>query len=79
MAPFPEEVDVFSVPHSRMKRLVEVYNEKLGCTDFSDYGALESLLHELYQTFREFRCPRADREPTHHDQVEEKIEGALYS
>lgn len=64
MAPFPEEVDVFSVPHSRMKRLVEVYNEKLGCTDFADYGALESLLHELYQTFREFRC---------HEQIENQL------
>lgn len=64
MAPFPEEVDVFSVPHSRMKRLVEVYNEKLGCTDFTDYGALESLLHELYQTFREFRC---------HEQIENQL------
>lgn len=64
MAPFPEEVDVFSVPHSRMKRLVEVYNEKLGCTDFADYSALESLLHELYQTFSEFRC---------HEQIENQL------
>uniref|UniRef100_A0A2R5LA06 Putativereceptor for ubiquitination targets n=1 Tax=Ornithodoros turicata TaxID=34597 RepID=A0A2R5LA06_9ACAR len=56
MAPFPEEVDVFTVPHSRMKRLVEGYSEKLGCTDFSDYDALTSLLGSLHKTFCEFRC-----------------------
>ncbi|GBN40306.1 hypothetical protein AVEN_58678-1 [Araneus ventricosus] len=29
MAPYPEEVDVFSAPHSRMKSLVDVYLEKI--------------------------------------------------
>ncbi|EEC02522.1 F-box/leucine rich repeat protein, putative [Ixodes scapularis] len=64
MAPFPDEIDVFSVPHSRMKRLVEVYSEKLICTDFSDYSALESLLHSLHRTFCEFKC---------HEQIENQL------
>lgn len=64
MAPFPEEVDVFTVPHSRMKRLVEGYSEQLGCTDFSDYTALTSLLRSLHQTFSEFRC---------HEQIENRF------
>lgn len=29
MAPYPEEIDVFSTPHSRMKQLVDVYSEKV--------------------------------------------------
>jgi len=29
MAPFPEEVDVFSAPHWRMKKLVNLYSEKV--------------------------------------------------
>lgn len=61
MAPYPEEIDVFSVPHSRMKQLVDVYCKKLTCTDFTDYAALESLLHDLHQTFCEFKS---------HEQIE---------
>lgn len=65
MAPYyPEEVDVFSEPHSRMKQLVEDYSEKLSCTDFSDGVALESLLHSLHHTFREFKC---------HEYIENKL------
>ncbi|KFM78401.1 F-box/LRR-repeat protein 5, partial [Stegodyphus mimosarum] len=63
MAPYPEEIDVFSAPHSRMKQLVDVYSEKLTCTDFSDYVALESLLHDLHHTFCEFKS---------HEQIENK-------
>lgn len=33
MAPYPEEIDVFSKPHSRMKQLVDVYSEKVHITD----------------------------------------------
>lgn len=29
MAPFPEEVDVFSAPHWRMKQLVGLYCDKV--------------------------------------------------
>lgn len=29
MAPYPEEIDVFSTPHSRMKQLVDVYSQKV--------------------------------------------------
>lgn len=29
MAPFPDEVDVFTGPHWRMKQLVELYSEKV--------------------------------------------------
>ncbi|XP_076310787.1 F-box/LRR-repeat protein 5-like isoform X5 [Tachypleus tridentatus] len=63
MAPYPDEVDVFSVPHSRMKQLVDGYSEKILCTDFSDYVALKSLLDILHQTFSEFKC---------HEQIENK-------
>ncbi|GIX84853.1 hypothetical protein CDAR_490711 [Caerostris darwini] len=63
MAPYPEEIDVFSAPHSRMKALVDVYLEKLTCTDFTDYTALESLLHDLHHTFCEFKS---------HEQIENK-------
>ncbi|GFU12516.1 hypothetical protein NPIL_661251 [Nephila pilipes] len=63
MAPYPEEIDVFSAPHSRMKALVDVYLEKLTCTDFTDYAALESLLHDLHHTFCEFKS---------HEQIENK-------
>ncbi|XP_023230434.1 F-box/LRR-repeat protein 5-like [Centruroides sculpturatus] len=65
MAPYyPEEVDVFTEPHSRMKQLVEDYSEKLSCTDFSDGKALESLLHSLHHAFREFKC---------HEYIENKL------
>ncbi|XP_054713378.1 F-box/LRR-repeat protein 5-like [Uloborus diversus] len=63
MAPYPEEIDVFSAPHSRMKQLVDVYSEKLTCTDFKDYAAVESLLHDLHDTFCEFKS---------HEQIENK-------
>lgn len=63
MAPYPEEIDVFTAPHSRMKALVDVYLEKLTCTDFTDYAALESLLHDLHHTFCEFKS---------HEQIENK-------
>ncbi|KAG8196333.1 hypothetical protein JTE90_013818 [Oedothorax gibbosus] len=63
MAPYPEEIDVFSAPHSRMKALVDVYSEKLVCTDFSDYVSLDSLLRELHHTFCEFKS---------HEQIENR-------
>uniref|UniRef100_A0A2L2XX96 Putative f-box and leucine-rich repeat protein 5 n=1 Tax=Parasteatoda tepidariorum TaxID=114398 RepID=A0A2L2XX96_PARTP len=63
MAPYPEEIDVFSLPHTRMKELVDVYREKLLYTDFKDYAAVESLLHSLHHTFCEFKS---------HEQIENK-------
>ncbi|XP_055947771.1 F-box/LRR-repeat protein 5-like isoform X1 [Argiope bruennichi] len=63
MAPYPEEIDVFSAPHSRMKALVDVYLEKLTSTDFTNYAALKSLLHDLHHTFCEFKS---------HEQIENK-------
>lgn len=37
MAPYPEEIDVFSAPHSRMKQLVDVYSEKVQDEKFLNY------------------------------------------
>ncbi|XP_038054094.1 F-box/LRR-repeat protein 5-like [Patiria miniata] len=55
MAPAPQEVDVFSGPHSRMKELVRIYSDKLTATDFSNYAELRGLLWSLRSTFREFK------------------------
>ncbi|XP_078061912.1 F-box/LRR-repeat protein 5-like isoform X1 [Mustelus asterias] len=61
MAPFPEEVDVFSAPHWRMKKLVNLYSEKLSNTNFSNSRDFQSLLTSLYATFTEFKS---------HEQIE---------
>ncbi|KZS10931.1 Uncharacterized protein APZ42_024579 [Daphnia magna] len=56
MAPkFPDEVNVFLVPHSRMKDLVGTYMDQLSTTDFRSNGALEHLLPLLENTFTEFK------------------------
>ncbi|XP_046580695.1 F-box/LRR-repeat protein 5-like [Haliotis rubra] len=57
MAPeWPEEVDVFTVPHSRMKQLVHKYLDMMTSTNFSDVAHLRTLLENLCNTFREFRA-----------------------
>ncbi|XP_014663872.1 PREDICTED: F-box/LRR-repeat protein 5-like [Priapulus caudatus] len=55
MAPFPEDIDVFTVPHSRMKQLVQIYSQKLTSTNFKNYCDFENLLSDLYATFIEFK------------------------
>lgn len=55
MAPScPEEVDVFTVPHSRMKELVCKYLDMLTATNFANVGHLTKLLENLIKTFQEF-------------------------
>lgn len=55
MAPAcPEEVDVFTVPHSRMKELVCKYLDMLTTTNFSNAVHLSKLLENLIKTFQEF-------------------------
>ncbi|KAM7112329.1 F-box/LRR-repeat protein 5 isoform 2-T3 [Ciconia maguari] len=61
MAPFPEEVDVFSAPHWRMKQLVGLYCDKLSKTNFSNNNDFRALLQSLYATFKEFKM---------HEQIE---------
>ncbi|XP_072884730.1 LOW QUALITY PROTEIN: F-box/LRR-repeat protein 5 [Hemitrygon akajei] len=61
MAPFPDEVDVFSAPHWRMKKLVNLYSEKLSKTNFSNSRDFQALLTSLYATFTEFKS---------HEQIE---------
>ncbi|XP_078469015.1 F-box/LRR-repeat protein 5 isoform X2 [Lampetra fluviatilis] len=61
MAPFPEEVDVFSAPHWRMKQLVQLYCDKLSTTNFSNDNDFQTLLRSLCATFREFKT---------HEQIE---------
>ncbi|MEE6462445.1 hypothetical protein FKM82_001599 [Ascaphus truei] len=69
MAPFPDEVDVFTAPHWRMKQLVGRYCEKLSKTNFSNNNDFRALLQSLYETFKEFKM---------HEQIEnEYIIGLL--
>ncbi|XP_053314274.1 F-box/LRR-repeat protein 5 [Spea bombifrons] len=69
MAPFPDEVDVFTAPHWRMKQLVGGYCEKLSKTNFSNNNDFRALLQSLYETFEEFKM---------HEQIEnEYIIGLL--
>ncbi|XP_039607447.1 F-box/LRR-repeat protein 5 [Polypterus senegalus] len=69
MAPFPEEVDVFTGPHWRMKQLVGLYCERLSKTDFASNSDFRSLLCSLCATFQEFKM---------HEQIEnEYIIGLL--
>ncbi|KAK3587105.1 hypothetical protein CHS0354_023558 [Potamilus streckersoni] len=64
MAPnCPEEVDVFTVPHSRMKELVQKYLDMIISTNFSDVFHLTTLLKNLLNTFHEFKA---------HEQIENK-------
>ncbi|KAM9832133.1 LOW QUALITY PROTEIN: F-box/LRR-repeat protein 5 [Neosynchiropus ocellatus] len=55
MAPFPDEVDVFTGPHWRMKQLVGLYSEKLSQTNFSNNRDFRSFLQSLCVTFKEFK------------------------
>ncbi|TRY59367.1 hypothetical protein DNTS_013988, partial [Danionella cerebrum] len=55
MAPFPDEVDLFTAPHWRMKQLVGLYSEKLSKTNFSNVGDFRSFLQSLLETFTEFK------------------------
>ncbi|CAH2299844.1 F-box LRR-repeat 5 [Pelobates cultripes] len=69
MAPFPDEVDVFTAPHWRMKQLVGGYCEQLSKTNFSNNTDFRALLQSLYETFKEFKM---------HEQIEnEYIIGLL--
>ncbi|XP_037326097.2 F-box/LRR-repeat protein 5 [Pungitius pungitius] len=63
MAPFPDEVDVFTGPHWRMKQLVGLYCEKLSKTNFSNNNDFRSFLQSLCATFKEFKM---------HEQIENK-------
>ncbi|XP_013408873.1 F-box/LRR-repeat protein 5 [Lingula anatina] len=64
MAPFPEEVDVFTIPHSRMKQLVHKYCDMLSSVNFSSDFDLEMLLQNLCNTFAEFKA---------HEQIENEL------
>ncbi|KAG0710924.1 F-box/LRR-repeat protein 5 [Chionoecetes opilio] len=56
MAPrVPEEIDVFTAPHSRMKELVNIYTRKMRCVDFRDGPEVVSLLKDLDTTLCEFK------------------------
>ncbi|KAK3857539.1 hypothetical protein Pcinc_036210 [Petrolisthes cinctipes] len=56
MAPrVPDEIDVFTAPHSRMKELVNIYTQKMQCVDFRDGPEVVSLLRGLDSTLREFK------------------------
>ncbi|KAM6963079.1 F-box/LRR-repeat protein 5 [Aplochiton taeniatus] len=69
MAPFPDEVDVFTGPHWRMKQLVGLYCDKLSKTNFSNNNDFRSFLQSLCATFKEFKM---------HEQIEnEYIIGQL--
>ncbi|XP_041349076.1 F-box/LRR-repeat protein 5-like [Gigantopelta aegis] len=64
MAPlWPEEVDVFSVPHLRMKELVQRYLDMMSSINFSDVVNLTTSLESLFNTFKMFKA---------HEQIENK-------
>ncbi|XP_068713372.1 F-box/LRR-repeat protein 5-like isoform X1 [Montipora foliosa] len=60
--PCPEEVDVFSGPHIRMKQLVYEAFEKLSATNFKDDVSLASLLGVINSAFEELK---------HHEEIED--------
>ncbi|KAK2165310.1 hypothetical protein LSH36_52g07052 [Paralvinella palmiformis] len=65
MAPYvPEEVNVFSVPHSRMKELVHNYFAMIQSTNFTDGVDLQQLLECLSRIFFEFKT---------HEQIENRF------
>ncbi|KAK7102063.1 F-box/LRR-repeat protein 5-like [Littorina saxatilis] len=65
MAPnYPDEVDVFSVPHSRMKQLVHKYLDMVTSTNFSDVGRMACVLEKLCHTFNVFKA---------HEQIENRF------
>ncbi|CAM1313975.1 FBXL5 (predicted) [Pycnogonum litorale] len=57
----PSEVDVFTVPHLRMKQLVNSYIKDISNTNFNDADAVHMLSHNLFDTFCEFKL---------HEQIE---------
>uniref|UniRef100_K1R0L1 F-box/LRR-repeat protein 5 n=1 Tax=Magallana gigas TaxID=29159 RepID=K1R0L1_MAGGI len=59
----PEEVDVFKVPHSRMKELVDRYLAMVTDTNFANVHHMTNLLENLVDAFQEFRA---------HEQIENK-------
>ncbi|XP_036446663.1 F-box/LRR-repeat protein 5 isoform X1 [Colossoma macropomum] len=61
MAPFPDEVDVFTGPHWRMKQLVGLYCDKLSKTNFSNNNDFRAFLQTLCATFKVFKI---------HEQIE---------
>ncbi|GFS04503.1 F-box/LRR-repeat protein 5 [Elysia marginata] len=58
---WPEEVDVFTVPHTRMKKLIHLYNNLVTSTDFRDKIHLTCLLQNLHCVFTELKA---------HEQIE---------
>ncbi|XP_005100377.1 F-box/LRR-repeat protein 5 [Aplysia californica] len=57
MAPlWPEEVDVFTVPHSRMKKLVHKYSKMILSADFANETRFKTLLQNLHNVFLEFKA-----------------------
>ncbi|PNF30508.1 hypothetical protein B7P43_G09943 [Cryptotermes secundus] len=59
-----DEVDVFYVPHLRMKQLVKVCLEQIRKTDFTSNVALQALLRHLHDIFFEVKC---------HEDIEDNI------
>ena len=50
-----DEVDVFTVPHHRMKHLLSRASQRACCTDFTSAVSFSHLLHELSKTFGELK------------------------
>lgn len=58
-----DDVDVFTIPHSRMKHLLSRVSQRAHCTDFTSAVSFCSLLTELSSTFRELK---------QHEEIENK-------
>ncbi|XP_057296760.1 F-box/LRR-repeat protein 5-like [Hydractinia symbiolongicarpus] len=58
-----EDVDLFTIPHNRMKHILHRASDKVKCTDFSCVASFRTLLSELLKTFTELK---------HHEEIENK-------
>ncbi|XP_031565949.1 F-box/LRR-repeat protein 5-like [Actinia tenebrosa] len=60
---YSDEVDVFKIPHIRMKQIVCEATEKISTTNFQDNSSLYGLLSRFNNIFQELK---------HHEEVENK-------
>ncbi|XP_070559832.1 F-box/LRR-repeat protein 5-like [Ptychodera flava] len=55
MAPAPAEVDVFTIPHSKIVEQLKELTDKLSRTNFSNHVDWEAMLNKIRLTFSDFK------------------------
>ncbi|XP_002740142.1 F-box/LRR-repeat protein 5-like [Saccoglossus kowalevskii] len=55
MAPAPSEIDVFSIPHTRIVKQLEELTDTLSATNFSNHVDWDRMLDNLRTTFTDFK------------------------